>query len=70
MTEDARLPSLYIGCAGWSVPGTVRAQFPSAGTQLERYAAVLPAVEINTSFYRPHKPETYGKWVSPDEKSY
>jgi uncharacterized protein YecE (DUF72 family) len=66
MTAGARSSSLYsspyIGCAGWSVPATVRARFPPTGTQLERYAAVLPAVEINTSFYRPHKPETYARW--------
>lgn len=55
-------PLPYIGCAGWSVPATVRERFPDSGSQLERYAAVLPAVEINTSFYRPHKPETYARW--------
>jgi uncharacterized protein YecE (DUF72 family) len=51
-----------IGCAGWSVPSTVSEYFPETGSHLERYAAVLPAVEINTSFYRPHKPETYARW--------
>lgn len=51
-----------IGCAGWSVPSTVSEHFPDAGSHLERYAVVLPAVEINTSFYRPHKPETYARW--------
>ncbi|MFP2895623.1 DUF72 domain-containing protein [Corallococcus sp. 4LFB] len=36
--------------------------FPTAGTHLERYARVLPAVEINSSFYRPHRPATYARW--------
>lgn len=36
--------------------------FPTPGTHLERYARVLPAVEINSSFYRPHKPVTYARW--------
>lgn len=53
---------LLVGCAGWSVPGAQRAHFPEAGSHLARYAAVLPAVEINSSFYRPHKPETYRRW--------
>lgn len=36
--------------------------FPTTGTHLERYARVLPAVEINSSFYRPHRPGTYARW--------
>ncbi|RKH60248.1 DUF72 domain-containing protein [Corallococcus llansteffanensis] len=36
--------------------------FPTTGTHLERYARVLPAVEINSSFYRPHRPATYARW--------
>lgn len=56
-----RLP-VYIGCAGWSVPGAMAAEFPHGGSHLERYAAVFPGVEINTSFYRPHRPATYARW--------
>ncbi len=33
-----------------------------AGSHLQRYAAALPAVEINSSFYRPHQPKTYARW--------
>lgn len=51
-----------IGCAGWSVPGAVQEFFPPEGSHLERYASVLPAVEINTSFYRSHRPVTYARW--------
>jgi uncharacterized protein YecE (DUF72 family) len=37
---------------------------PSAfGSNLARYAAVFDAVEINSSFYRPHRPETYARWA-------
>jgi uncharacterized protein YecE (DUF72 family) len=53
---------IYIACAGWNVPGAQQAHFPSDGSHLERYAAVLPAVEINTSFYRQHRPQTYARW--------
>jgi uncharacterized protein YecE (DUF72 family) len=51
-----------IGCAGWSIASTQCAHFPVSGSHLERYAAVLPAVEINSSFYRPHRPDTYKRW--------
>src|SRR5688500_18852505 len=57
MTDD------LIGCAGWSLAPGSRAQFPAEGTHLQRYAAVFPAVEINSSFYRTHKPATYAKWA-------
>lgn len=55
---------LRIGCAGWAVPGPRTAGFPGPGSQLERYARVLPAVEINTSFYRPHRHDTYERWAA------
>jgi uncharacterized protein YecE (DUF72 family) len=58
-----------IGCAGWSLSSAVGASFPSAGSHLERYAAVFSAVEINSSFYRPHMPKTYARWrdSTPDD---
>ncbi|MDF2490259.1 MAG: hypothetical protein K0S77_2881 [Pseudomonas sp.] len=56
-------PALHLGCAGWSLSRAFLAAFPEQGSHLQRYAAILPAVEINTSFYRPHKPETYRRWA-------
>jgi uncharacterized protein YecE (DUF72 family) len=53
-----------IGCAGWSLHKDVAPAFPEDGSHLERYAQVFPAVEINSSFYRPHKPETYARWAA------
>ena len=53
-----------IGCAGWSLHKDVAADFPEEGSHLERYAAVFPAVEINSSFYRPHQPQTYARWAA------
>jgi uncharacterized protein YecE (DUF72 family) len=35
-----------------------------AGSHLERYGAVLNAVEINSSFYRPHRTATYERWAA------
>ena len=56
--------AVRIGCAGWSIPAAHAARFPAGGTHLARYAARLLAVEINSSFYRPHRPATYAKWAA------
>ena len=53
---------MRIGTAGWSIPKEQAALFPPAGSHLERYGAVLNAVEINSSFYRPHRKATYERW--------
>jgi uncharacterized protein YecE (DUF72 family) len=54
---------LYLGCAGWSLPREQWPRFPRLGTHLQRYASCLNAVEINSSFYRPHRPQTYERWA-------
>jgi uncharacterized protein YecE (DUF72 family) len=61
-TGNAAAGAIYIGCAGWSLSSAVQENFPAQGSHLERYAAVLPAVEINSSFYRPHRAATYARW--------
>jgi uncharacterized protein YecE (DUF72 family) len=63
------LSNILIGSAGWSIPMDLRAGFPSSGTLLERYAKVFNAVEINSSFYRPHRRVTYERWAAsvPDD---
>jgi uncharacterized protein YecE (DUF72 family) len=53
-----------IGTAGWSIPKDHAASFPGAGSHLERYGAVFDAVEINSSFYRPHRRTTYERWAA------
>ncbi|MBO1073289.1 DUF72 domain-containing protein [Roseomonas marmotae] len=61
--------SIRIGTAGWSIPAAQAADFPAEGSHLLRYAGQLPAVEINSSFYRPHRPATYARWAGtvPDD---
>lgn len=56
--------SCLIGCAGWGIHKDVAQAFPPEGSQLERYGAVFTAVEINSSFYRPHQPQTYARWAA------
>lgn len=59
----ARPHAIFIGCAGWTVPTTHRQRFNEQGSALERYSSRLNAVEINSSFYRPHQPKTYERWA-------
>jgi len=60
---------IRIGCAGWGLPSARGGSFTGPGTHLERYGRVRPAVEVNSSFYRPHRRETWERWaasVPPD----
>ena len=57
------LSRVRAGCAGWSLPRPLWPEFPAAGTHLQRYAARFNAVEINSSFYRPHQSGTYARWA-------
>jgi uncharacterized protein YecE (DUF72 family) len=54
----------FIGCAGWSIPKEEKPHLPGSGSHLERYATRFSAVEINSSFYRPHRNSTYARWAA------
>ena len=54
---------MYIGTAAWSLPREVAGEFPGDGQQLERYARQFACVEINSSFYKPHRTATYARWA-------
>jgi uncharacterized protein YecE (DUF72 family) len=56
--------AIIIGMAGWSVATRNAESFPAEGTALERYSARFRGVEINSSFHRPHKPETWARWAA------
>ena len=60
---------LRLGTAGWSIPAAVADRFPGAGSSLERYACVMTAVEVNSSFHRPHRRTTWERWAAstPDD---
>jgi len=55
---------IYVGTAGWSIPRAEQANFPSGESHLARYSKVFPCVEINSTFYRPHRPETFERWAA------
>ncbi len=68
-TPVLNMNDLYIGTAGWSIPGIHAQHFAGEGSHLIRYARKLNCAEINSCFYREHKLETYRKWAAavPDD---
>src|ERR1700712_4633041 len=61
--------TVIIGTAGWSIPRNAADAFSPEGAALERYASRFRAVEINSSFHRPHRQSTWARWarlVPPD----
>jgi uncharacterized protein YecE (DUF72 family) len=62
-TSCSKCP-LRIGCAGWSIARETTEFFPAGPSHLERYAQTFNACEINSSFYRPHKLETWERWTN------
>ena len=64
------MTELRIGTAGWSIPRQDAHAFPAEGSSLERYAARFNAVEINSSFHRPHRPATWLRWRDSVPASY
>ena len=66
---------VYIGVAGWALPSATyeprpgfaprlpQPRFGEGGSALERYARAYSSVEINSTFYRMHKPETFARWA-------
>lgn len=61
--ERVRTSSSFIGTAAWGIPSAHRAHFAGGASLLHRYASRLNAVEINSSFYRPHQKKTYERWA-------
>ena len=52
-----------VGCAGWSIGAAHRGLFADGDSVLARYATRFDIVEINSSFYRPHRCATYARWA-------
>ena len=56
--------TIRIGVAGWSLRRDQQPLFGAGSNHLARYATRLNAVEINSSFYRPHRRGTYERWAA------
>jgi uncharacterized protein YecE (DUF72 family) len=61
---------IYIGTAGWSIPGAMAGAFALGGSVLERYASRFGAVEINSTFYRSHRAKTFSRWMAAVDDSF
>ncbi len=57
-------PVSRIGTAGWAIPASHSDSFPGEGSSLERYSARFDCVEINSSFHRSHRTDTWRRWAS------
>jgi|SRR6187402_1991116 len=55
--------AVIIGTAGWSIATKDAPAFNGGGTGLQRYASRFRGVEINSSFYRPHRFSTWARWA-------
>ncbi len=56
--------SIWVGTAGWGVPVRFAGEFGGEGSHLERYARRLRCVEVNSTFYRSHRPATWARWAA------
>ena len=56
--------TVLVGTAGWTLPRESAGAFQAEGTHLERYSRLLHAVEINSTFHRPHRTGTYARWAA------
>ena len=54
---------IFAGTAGWALGAEAKPLFGEGASHLARYATRLTAVEINSSFYRPHRAGTYARWA-------
>jgi uncharacterized protein YecE (DUF72 family) len=55
---------IRIGCAGWAIASAHAHLFGEGDSTLARYATRFPVVEVNSTFYRSHRPDTYARWAS------
>jgi uncharacterized protein YecE (DUF72 family) len=63
--HDSGFPGnvIRVGCAGWNIPRQTADKFGSGESHLARYSQIFNCCEINSSFYRPHKKETWERWA-------
>jgi uncharacterized protein YecE (DUF72 family) len=54
------------GTAGWSLP--IKPKEP--GSHLHHYSRTLRCVEINSTFYRPHRAATWARWATETPRDF
>lgn len=55
---------IRIGCAGWSIAARQADLFGAGESALARYATLFPVVEVNSSFHRSHRRDTWERWAA------
>jgi len=63
----------YVGTSGWNYPSWPGVFYPKdlpSRNFLEFYAGEFSTVEVNYSFYRLPKPDTFAKWASQVPKDF
>ena len=66
-------PTIHVGCSGWVYKHWRGILYPEGLPQrrwFERYADEFDTVEINASFYRLPKPETFDGWRDKAPKGF
>ncbi len=61
------MTAVWVGTSGWSYPSWRPGFYPADARPdelLGRYAAALPAVELNATKYRLPSPEQFGRWAT------
>jgi uncharacterized protein YecE (DUF72 family) len=64
---QASVPGLYVGTSGFSYPSWRGGFYPSDARPeefLRHYAARLPSVELNSTFYRLPAEEQFARWAA------
>src|SRR5580704_17658282 len=56
--------AVFVGTAGRGIGRELWDLFGPGPNHLARYAGRFNAVEINSSFYKPHREATYARWAS------
>lgn len=54
---------IRVGCAGWAIASRQAGLFGDGDSTLARYATRFDVVEVNSTFHRSHRPETYVRWA-------
>ena len=55
--------NVRVGCAGWNIPKQFASELATDGTHLERYSRQFLCTEINSSFHRAHRFQTWQRWA-------
>ncbi len=65
ITRRDGMSGLFIGCSGFTYPHWRGSFYPDKLPQtcwFDYYCSVFPSVELNVTFYRLVKPETFDRW--------